>query len=75
MTLPSDLSFRDSLKTDQRKAFYEGHKDIALVMILVVFLFPIFGVYVSGLLGAALGMVVSMAAYFLTPYLTIKLTE
>jgi hypothetical protein len=42
-------------------------------MILVVFLFPLFGVYVSGLLGAALGMLISIAAYFLAPYVTIKL--
>ena len=75
MTHPSDLSFLDSLKTDQRKAFYESHKDIALVMVLVVFLFPLFGVYVIGLLGAALGMVISIAAYFLTPYLTLKLSK
>ena len=73
MVHPSDLSFIDSLKTDQRRAFYEAHKDIALIMVFVVFLFPIFGVYVSGLLGAALGMLISIAAYFLTPYVTIKL--
>ena len=73
MALPSDLSLSDSLKSDQRKAFYEGHKDIALIMILVVFLFPLFGVYISGLLGAALGMVISIAAYFLTPYVSYKL--
>ena len=73
MTNHSNLSFSDSLKSDQRKAFYEAHKDIALVMILVVFLFPLFGVYVSGLLGAALGMLISIAAYFLAPYVTIRL--
>ncbi|MDH3770725.1 MAG: hypothetical protein OET79_07045 [Nitrospirota bacterium] len=73
MALPSNLSFTDSLKTDQRKAFYEARKNIALVMVLVVFLFPLFGVYVSGLLGAALGMVISIAAYFLTPYVILKL--
>jgi len=72
MDSPSNNSFINSLKTAQRKAFYEGHKDIALVMILVVFLFPLFGVYVSGLLGAALGMVAAIAAYFLTPYVTMK---
>jgi hypothetical protein len=69
----SNLSLGDSLKTDQRKAFYEARKDIALVMVLVVFLFPLFGVYVSGLLGAALAMLISIAAYFLTPYVTLKL--
>ena len=73
MALPSDVSLSDSLKSDQRKAFYEGHKDIALIMILVVFLFPLFGVYINGLLGAALGMGISIAAYFLTPYVSYKL--
>jgi hypothetical protein len=73
MAHPSHLSLGDSLKTDQRKAYYEAHKDIALVMVLVVFLFPLFGVYVSGLLGAALAMLISIAAYFLTPYVTLKL--
>ena len=73
MAHPSNLSLGHSLKTEQRKAFYEAHKDIALIMVFVVFLFPIFGVYVSGLLGAALGMFLSIAAYFLTPYVTLKL--
>ena len=73
MALPPDISFADSLKRDQRRAFYEAHKDIALVMILVVFLFPIVGVNVSGLLGAAWGVVTSILAYYLMPYVTLKL--
>jgi len=75
MALPSDLSLSDSLKSAQRQAFYEGHRDIAKIMILVVFLFPLFGVYISGLLGAAVGMLLSLIAYFLTPYVTLKLGE
>ncbi len=69
MNLPSNLTLSDSLKSKQRQAFYERHKHIALLMILVVFLFPLFGVYISGLLGAALGMGLSIGAYFLTPYI------
>jgi uncharacterized iron-regulated membrane protein len=73
MTLPSDVSLTDSLKSTHRKGFYEGHKNIALIMLLVMFLFPLFGVYISGLLGAALGMLLSIGAYFLAPYVTCKL--
>jgi len=73
MALPPNISFANSLKSEQRKAFYEDHKDLALIMILVVFLFPLFGVYISGLLGAALGMLTSIIAYFLTPYVILKL--
>ncbi len=46
-----------------------------MVMILVLFLFPLFGVYISGLLGAAVGLLLSLVAYFLTPYITLKLNE
>ena len=73
MASPSEVSLSDSLKSVQRQAFYEGHKDIALIMIFVVFLFPLFGVYISGLLGAVLGMLLSTITYFLTPYITLKL--
>ncbi len=75
MALPSDLSFADSLKSDQRKAFYEGHKDLALIMILVVFLLPIVGVYVSGLFGAVWGVVLSVVGYYLTPYAVLKIWQ
>lgn len=75
MPLSPDISFSESLKSGQRKAFYEGHKNIAMIMILVVFFFPLFGVYISGLLGAALGMFISIVTYFLTPYVILKLSK
>lgn len=75
MPLPSHLSLSDSLKSDKRQAFYESHKDIARIMILVVFLFPLFGVYISGLLGATIGLLLSIAAYFLTPYVISRLNR
>jgi hypothetical protein len=73
MALPPDLSLADSFKSDRRKAFYERHKGIALVMILIVFLLPLIGVFVSGLSGAALGMLISVLAYYLAPYALLKL--
>ncbi|MDH5776147.1 MAG: hypothetical protein OEZ57_14660 [Nitrospirota bacterium] len=75
MAVPSNISLGNSLKSANRLAFYEGHKEIAKLMILVVFLFPLFGVYISGLLGAALGLLLSLLAYFLTPYISMKLSE
>ena len=75
MPLPSNLTLSDTLKSDKRQAFYESHKDIARIMILVVFLFPLFGVYISGLLGATIGMLLSIGAYFLTPYINSKLSK
>ncbi len=75
MVSPPDNSVNTSLNKDSRKAFYEGHKEIALFMILIVFFFPLIGVYVSGLLGATLGMLIAVMAYFLTPFIVGKLNK
>ena len=73
--LQSELSFADSMKHEQRQRFYERHKSIAVAMILIVFLLPIAGVFVTGLSGAVLGVLVSAAGYLLTPYAVLKLRE
>lgn len=54
---------------DARRKFYEGHRSLALFMILVVFAAPFAGLYVAGLLGVIVGVLVSAAAYVLTPSL------
>ena len=56
-----------SLSADARRAFYEAHPSIALFMILVVFVAPFAGLYVAGLLGVVIGVLVSAVAYVLTP--------
>ena len=44
-------------------------------MALVVFLLPFVGLYVTGLFGAVVGFLLSIAAYFLTPYVMSILRE
>ena len=73
MASGSDLSFTDSLQSDFRRIFYEGHRSIAMVMVLIVFLSPFAGLYVTGLFGAVLGMLLSVVAYYLTPYVVLSL--
>ena len=68
----SDLSFAESLSSKQRQIFYEGHRFLAILMILVVLLFPFAGLYVTGLFGAVLGLLLSLAAFYLTPYVWLK---
>jgi hypothetical protein len=63
----------DSLTSAIRTRFYERHKPIAVVMILVVFLFPFVGLVVRGLFGVVLGVLVSVLAYYLTPYVVITI--
>lgn len=69
MTDKPTLSFSESLTSARRTAFYERHKPVAVVMILIVFLLPFVGVFVRGLIGAASGVIISVLCYYLTPYL------
>lgn len=73
MPLRSELSFTDSLISVQRQMFYECHRFLAILMILIVLLFPFAGLYVTGLLGAGVGVLLSMACYYLTLYVWLKL--
>jgi hypothetical protein len=75
MDLPPDLSLADSFKSDRRKAFYEHHKGVAVAMILILFLLPLVGVFVKGLSGAVLGVLLSVSCYYLAPYALLKLGE
>lgn len=52
-----------SFSTESRRIFYEDHRSLALFMLLIVFMAPFAGLYVAGLLG----VLVSAAAYVLTP--------
>lgn len=67
------MSFADSLKSEERRRFYEQHRSVAILMIVIVFLSPFAGLYVTGLFGAVLGVVVSVACYYLAPYVWLTL--
>lgn len=73
MDRPSQLSFTGSLKSEPRRNFYEQHKFVAVLMIVILFLFPIVGVFVMGVPGAVLGVVSSVLGYYLAPYVVLKL--
>jgi hypothetical protein len=69
----SGFSFMDSFNSEHRRRFYEGHRSLALLMILIVFLSPFAGLYVASLFGAVIGVLLSFVAYYLTPYIWLKL--
>ncbi|MGE3151765.1 MAG: hypothetical protein AB7G48_09875 [Nitrospiraceae bacterium] len=73
MTRASELSFITSLRAAQRREFYERHTPIAIAMILIVFLLPFVGLWIMGLFGIALAVLMSAVAYYLTPYVWLKL--
>lgn len=44
-------------------------------MILIVFLLPLIGVFMSGLSGAISGVVISVLSFYLAPYALLKLGQ
>ena len=73
MAFPLVMSFTDSLTHVQRRAFYDQHQLLAVSMILIVLILPFVGLLVSGLFGVIEGAVVSFDAYYLAPYVSLKL--
>ncbi len=53
---------------EARRRFYEDHRLLALFMILIVFAAPFAGLYVAGLLGVVVAVLVSAVAYVLIPW-------
>lgn len=70
-TMPSSsgLSLMNSFNSEYRRRFYEGHRSLALLLILIVFLSPFAGLYVASIFGAVIGVLLSFAAYYLTPFI------
>jgi len=73
MPAVSECSLTESFNADFRRRFYEGHRSLALLMILIVFLSPFAGLYVASLPGAVIGVLISFVAYYVTPYLWLKI--
>ena len=70
-----DSSFKGLLTSERRRDFYERHKSIAVLMILIVFISPIFGVFLEGVPGLLLGAIVPIVGYYLLPYLVLRLVK
>lgn len=68
-------SFKRSLESEPRRNFYEQHKPIAVLMILIIFISPIVGVFLKGVPGLLLGVALSVAGYYLLPYAVSKLAK
>ncbi len=66
--MPSHHSFSEALSRDTRQAFYDQHTPIAHVMHLMLFLLPLAGYLVRGMVGAVMGLTLFMLCYYLMPY-------
>lgn len=71
----SESSFEGSLASKQRRGFYERHKSFAVLMVLIVFIAPIFGVFLKGVPGLLLGAIIPIVGYYLIPYLAPRLVK
>lgn len=67
------MRFTESLTYGQRRAFYAEHQLLAVWMIVIVLVLPFVGLLVGGLFGVIVGALVSFAAFYLMPYVWLKL--
>jgi hypothetical protein len=57
----------ESLTAHHPCTFYEPHRSLVLLVILILFLAPFVGLSVTDLLGSLVGVVLSVAASYLMP--------
>lgn len=69
MPIRSEPTNGGFFSAEARRRFYEDHRSLALFMILFVFAAPFAGLYVAGILGVVIGVLVSAAAYVLIPWI------
>ena len=68
-------SFKDSLTGERRREFYERHKSLAVLLVLIVFISPILGVFLKGVPGLLLGVIIPVAGYYFLPYVGSRLAR
>ena len=56
-----------SPSAERRRAFYEQHITLAVLLIVVLFVSPVLGLLLFGFPGLLLGVVVPAVAYWLLP--------
>jgi predicted nucleic acid-binding Zn ribbon protein len=72
-SIDSERSLEGLPHSEKRRDFYERHKAVAVLMMLIIFVFPIIGVFLMGVPGLLLGAATSILGYYLLPYAAIKL--
>src|SRR5436853_401988 len=70
-----ERSFKDALMAERRRDFYEQHKAIAVLMVFIVFSAPILGVFLRGVPGLLLGLIISVVGYYVIPYVALRLAR
>lgn len=71
--MPSNHSFAEALTSESRQAFYDQHGPIAHIMHIVLFLLPLAGYFMRGMVGAVLGLTLFILGYYLMPYAWVAL--
>lgn len=69
------IHISDLLERERTYEFYKKNKKLFLIVLVLSFGAPIFGYFITGVIGVIFGLTISVLLYFLSPYTTTKIRE
>jgi len=75
LTLTETIGFKDSLKWEKQREFFEQNPKIKWLIVAITIGSPFVGLVMAGLLGVVIGLVLGVLSYLLGPYAVVKVRE
>ncbi len=69
------INLSDSLEIQKTHEFYKKNRIVFYLVLLISFGSPFLGYYITGAWGVAVGFLISLITYFLSPYAALKVKE
>ena len=69
------IVIKDSVEWESRREFFEENPKIKWIIVAITIGSPFLGLFLRGLIGIIIGLVISIVSYILGPYAIIKVRE
>jgi len=74
-TVIEEIGIKDFISWERKRTYIKKHRIIGAILLVLAFISPFIGYVFEGTLGIIIGLVISLASYFVGPYVAQKVTE
>jgi ribosomal protein S27AE len=70
-----EIRIKDFVSWERKRTYIKKHRFIGAILFVLAIISPFVGYIFEGILGIIIGLVISLASYFVGPYIAQKATE
>jgi len=74
-TFKERIVLKDTVSIKTTKEFYETNPTVKFLAIVISVISPCIGLFIAGISGIVIGLIVSVIVYYLSPYAVMKVRE